>query len=106
MTNFLIDTNVLLWLSFGNSRINQIKSLLLSKEANVFISVVSWWEIVIKVRKGKLKIDIEKLRYLAKNYSFSELPVTSDLINAYFKLPNHHNDPFDHMLLAQANTYP
>ena len=106
MTQFLIDTNVVLWLSEDNPRINQIKSLLLSEETQVFISSVSWWEIVIKIRTGKLLLEFDEIRRLAEMNNFLELPVTNSYFKAYLELPNLHKDPFDHMLLAQAITCP
>jgi len=106
MTQFLLDTNVVLWLSEDKPRIDSIKSLLLTEESQVFISVVSWWEIVIKVRTGKLPVDVEHLRFLAKEHNYLELPLAGDCIKAYLELPILHKDPFDHMLLAQAVTYP
>jgi PIN domain nuclease of toxin-antitoxin system len=106
MTQFLIDTNIVLWLSENNPRIEQIKSLLLSEDTQVFISPVSWWEIVIKIRTGKLLLEFDKIRSLAKTSRFLELPVTDKYFNAYLELPNLHKDPFDHMLLAQAITCP
>jgi PIN domain nuclease of toxin-antitoxin system len=106
MTQFLLDTNVVLWLSEDNPRIHQIKSLLLSEETQVFISTVSWWEIAIKIRTGKLPVDFNHLRFLAQKHNFSELPITGDYIKTYLELPNLHRDPFDHMLLAQAMSCP
>ena len=106
MTQFLIDTNIVLWLSENNPRIEQIKSLLLSEDTQVFISPVSWWEIVIKIRTGKLLLEFDKIRSLAKTSKFLELPVTDKYFNTYLELPNLHKDPFDHMLLAQAITCP
>ena len=106
MTRFLLDTNVVIWLSKDEPRISHIKSLLLSEEIDVFISAVSWWEIAIKVRTGKLAVDPEQLRYYAEIHAFDELPVTSMYTKAYLELPGFHKDPFDHMLLAQAITSP
>jgi len=100
--SFLLDTNVVLWLSEDNPRIHQIKSLLLSEETQVFISSVSWWEIAIKIRTGKLPVDFNRLRSLAEKHAFPELPITGEYIKTYLQLPNLHRDPFDHMLLAQA----
>ena len=102
MTQFLLDTNVVLWLSEDKPRIKQIKPLLLSKESQVFISTVSFWEIAIKVRTGKLAVDLEQLHYYAETHDFNELPITSRYIQTYLELPVLHKDPFDHMLLAQA----
>jgi len=106
MIQLLLDTNVVLWLSEDNPRINQIKPLLLSEDTQVFISVVSWWEIAIKIRTGKLRVDLNKLLLLAKKHGYSELPLSNDNLKAYLELPLLHKDPFDHMLLAQAITCP
>jgi len=106
MTDFLIDTNIVLWLSEDNPRIDKVKSLIFSEETQIFISSVSWWEIAIKIRNGKLPIEFNKIRYLAEENNFLELPVTNNFLKAYLDLPNIHKDPFDHMLLAQAITCP
>ena len=106
MINFLLDTNVLLWYFWDLNRINPIKELISSKDSDFFVSTVSFWEIIIKNRTGKLNIDIEKLRLFTKKYMFSELPVTSEYARVYQDLPQLHKDPFDHMLLAQAITCP
>jgi len=102
MTQFLLDTNVVIWLSEDKPRIDQIKSLLLSTESDVFISTVTWWEMAIKIRTGKLLINLDKIHSLAAMHSFKELPITSKYMKAYLELPDLHKDPFDHMLLAQA----
>ena len=106
MIQFILDTNVVLLLSQDNPRINQIKPLLFSEDSQIFISVIAWWEIAIKVRAGKLVADIDELRLLAKNHAFEELPVTGECFKAYLELPKLHKDPFDLMLLAQAITCP
>jgi len=102
MTQFLLDTNVVIWLSEDKPRIDQIKPLLLSAGSDVFISAVTWWEMAIKIRTGKLLIDLKRIRSLAAMHSFKELPITSNCMKAYLELPDLHKDPFDHMLLAQA----
>lgn len=102
MIQFLLDTNVVLWLSEDKPRIDQIKPLLLSTESQVFISAVTWWEIAIKIRTGKLTVDLEQLHSQAEKRAFNELPITSKYMKTYLELPLLHKDPFDHMLLAQA----
>jgi len=106
MIQFLLDTNAFLWYFLGSKRINQAKGLIESEESDVYISTVSLWEIAIKVRTGKLDVDIDELRLFAKDHFFTELSVSSDYIPAYLELPSLHRDPFDHMLLAQAITHP
>ena len=106
MIQFLLDTNIVLWLAEDNPRIDQIKPLLLSTESQVFVSAVCWWEIAIKMRIGKLAVDLEQIRFYAEEHSFDELPITGEYMKAYLELPTLHKDPFDHMLLAQAISSP
>jgi len=106
MNLFLLDTNVLLWYFWGSNRINSVKKIITSEEADVFISTVSLWEIAIKIRSGKLNVDLNELSLFAKEHAFPELPISNAYIKAYRELPNLHKDPFDHMLLAQAITCP
>ncbi|MDR0455204.1 MAG: type II toxin-antitoxin system VapC family toxin [Treponema sp.] len=105
-TSFLLDTNALLWYFWGDNRMDSIKEIIQAEEAEVFMSVVSLWEITVKVRMGKLKIDLDELRFFARKHAFPELPITGEYIKAYRQLPNLHRDPFDHMLLAQAISCP
>jgi PIN domain nuclease of toxin-antitoxin system len=106
MTHFLLDTNMIIWLSNNNQRINQVKELIFSKETQIFVSAVSWWEIAIKIRIGKLPASLNKLHSLAEEHDFFELPLNSRHADTLADLPRIHNDPFDHMLLAQAITEP
>jgi PIN domain nuclease of toxin-antitoxin system len=106
MNQFLLDTNVLLWYFGGSKRIRPVKKLIASENAEVFISVASWWEMVIKVRAGKIKVDIHELRSFAREHGFSELGINGDCMEAYLELPDLHKDPFDHILLAQAMSCP
>jgi len=95
MIQLLLDTNILIWYFSGSDRINSIKELISSKDAEVYISAVSYWEIVLKVRTGKLEIDINELRQFARNHAFIELPITSEYTQVYIDLPDYHKDPFE-----------
>ena len=106
MSRFLMDTNVLLWYFWGSDRIDSIKELVGSETTEIFYSPISLLEIAIKAKNGKLKLDVDELHAYAQKHDFEELPLTADCIKAYSELPNIHKDPFDHMLLAQALTFP
>jgi len=106
MMKFLLDTNIFLWYFWGKDRVNSIKELIKSEESEIFISTVSLWEIAIKIRIGKLNVNLDELRSFAKKHAFLELSIDGNNIKAYLDLPNIHKDPFDHMLLAQAITCP
>ena len=106
MMKLLLDTNVVIWLSEDNPRIHQIKPLLFSEDTELFISTVSWWEIAIKIKAGKLDINYDYIHSCAKKCKYIELPITNRYLKIYSELPVIHKDPFDHMLLAQAITCP
>ena len=106
MSKWLLDTNALIWFFEGSSRMDSAKKLFSAPGAKAYISVVSWWELAIKARTGKLHISLPELEAFVSEFDFFELPLTKDCINAYLELPNLHKDPFDHMLLAQAITCP
>jgi len=106
MNRFLMDTNILLWYFWGSERINSIKELIGSEATDIFFSPVSLWEIAIKIKRGKFNLDIKELYAYAQKHDFVELPLTGDCLKAYLELPNIHKDPFDHILLAQALTFP
>ena len=106
MINLLLDTNAFLWYFWGTGWIDSVRQLIESEETGVFISAVTWWEIAIKVRAGKLEVDLAQLRSYAEKYAFNELPITGKYMKAYPELPVLYRDPFDHMLLAQAISSP
>jgi PIN domain nuclease of toxin-antitoxin system len=102
----LLDTNALLWALANAPRIAPVKELLLDDENEVFVSTVSWWEIAIKTRIGKLNASLPELRATALESGFLELPLLGSHAEMLATIPRHHNDPFDHMLVAQAMAEP
>lgn len=73
----------------------------------VFVSVVSAWELVIKLRTGKLAIDRPIAEWWSFNTAengFEVLNIIADDVLAVDPLPLHHRDPFDRLLIAQAIT--
>ena len=102
----LLDTNALLWALTNTPRIEAVRDLLLADENEVFVSAVSWWEIAIKIRIGRLDADLPQLRTIAHESGFLELPLLGSHTEILATLPRHHSDPFDHMLVAQAMAEP
>ncbi|MDR2799808.1 MAG: type II toxin-antitoxin system VapC family toxin [Desulfovibrio sp.] len=102
----LLDTSALLWALTNGSRITPVRELLLDDENEVFVSAVSWWEIAIKARIGKLDADLPELRAAAQGSGFLELPLRGSHAEMLATMPRYHNDPFDHMLVAQAVAEP
>ena len=68
----------------------------------VLVSVVSLWEIVVKQRVGKLDVDIGEVVDAKQTGGLNRLDINADHLFALAKLPIHHRDPFDHLLIAQA----
>jgi PIN domain nuclease of toxin-antitoxin system len=66
------------------------------------VSAASIWEIAIKARLGKIDADADLLADAIDGSGFQELPVSARHAAAVAKLPLHHTDPFDRLLLAQA----
>ncbi|MDR0882182.1 MAG: type II toxin-antitoxin system VapC family toxin [Candidatus Adiutrix sp.] len=102
----LLDTNAFLWALTNMPRIEPVREMLLADENEIFVSTVSWWEIAIKTRIGKLDAKLKSLRDTAQESGFIELPLLGSHAEILESLPLHHNDPFDHMLVAQAIAEP
>jgi PIN domain nuclease of toxin-antitoxin system len=99
----LLDTHVLLWWLTDNPRLGpQTRALIAGSSAEVLVSVVSLWEATIKFRVGKLPERGSELWIDIDNEGLALLPIKHDHVAALEELPRHHGDPFDHMLLAQA----
>ena len=104
--NLLLDTHVFLWWNEASPRLSRRVIDLLSDPHNrLFLSVVSAWEIVLKVRTRKLKLPSVAAVYIPArlaHYGIEALPLALPHIMAAESLPLHHRDPFDRMLVAQA----
>ncbi len=104
--NLLLDTHFLLWIANGDTRLTPKAKKVISAADAVYMSAASLWEISIKVGIGKLNVDIEALADCLVTAGLVELPVTIAHSKTLKTLPNHHRDPFDRMLVAQAMTEP
>lgn len=100
--NILLDTNAFLWAAVNSDRLLPIREMLLDNDSKVFVSAVSWWEIAIKRRIGKLDVSLPDLVGAARRNGFFDLPLLGAHAHLLESLPNLHKDPFDHMILAQA----
>lgn len=102
----LLDTHSFLWFAQGDPKLSKSAQELISNATNrVYVSVVSAWEISIKYGLGKLRLPdppeifFPKVVELAK---FEVIPVGLNHVLAVHKLPAHHRDPFDRLLIAQC----
>lgn len=100
----LMDTHIFLW---WLSEPDQLKPKELESisdpEHTVFLSAVVGWEIAIKKSLGKLEFDGDLIKIADRN-QFEILPISLQHTQFLEKLEDHHKDPFDRLLLAQAKT--
>ncbi len=104
MMRLLLDTRALLWTFDDPAELSRQALDAIADERNdVFVSAASAWEIAIKRALGKLvaPVDIEAG---ANRQGFSSLNVTFRHAHVAGTLPRHHADPFDRMLIAQAQS--
>ena len=99
----LLDTHVLLWWIDDDPRLSSDLAPLLRSEPDVFVSSASIWEIAVKQALGKLEAP-EDLAERALAAQFPVLDITDRHGIAAARLPLHHRDPFDRILVAQTIT--
>jgi len=105
MVNYLLDTHTLLWLSENSSNLsNKALKELRNTENVLSVSIISFWELTIKVNIGKLKtkVSIKNLYNQTIKHDIQILQLKYNHINKYETLALHHRDPFDRMIIAQA----
>ncbi|MDR1423635.1 MAG: type II toxin-antitoxin system VapC family toxin [Azoarcus sp.] len=101
----LLDTHLLLWAAQDSDRLSaQARGLLDSPENELLFSVASLWEIVIKRSLGRedFKVDPHLLRCGLLDNGYREMPITSAHVLGVAALAAIHKDPFDRLLVAQA----
>lgn len=99
----LLDTHVLLWSLHRPERMSRQALELLSDARNeVIASAVSFWEIAVKKRAGKMEVDLSLVMTGAAAQGFIRLGIEERHLQTLVGLPFHHRDPFDHLLIAQA----
>ena len=104
MKRLLLDTDVFLWWLSDDPQLGKVARLAISDPRNqVFISAVSTWEVSIKKSSGKLSAP-DDLDAIVEEEGFSKLPISLYHGDQAGLLPQYHKDPFDRMLVAQAQT--
>ena len=102
---FLIDTHTFLWFINGSDELSKTAKKIIETDNNdIFISIASLWEISIKTAIGKLKISDSYdtvINDVVEN-EISILPINFIHTVIQNKLPFHHNDPFDRIIVSQA----
>ena len=105
---YLLDTHVLLWLAYEDTKLSQpAREILLNPENQIFLSAVSFWEISLKFQSRKLDLKGHNPETLKSGfdqfYNFQELDLDmADAASFYMLDSPIHKDPFDRMLIWQA----
>lgn len=102
---FLLDTHILIWvLAEPNKLSAATRAAIEDQENEVLFSAASIWEIAIKtqLRRFPSAVAPEEIAEAANATGFEELPIRSAAAAHVAKLPMHHRDPFDRILIAQA----
>lgn len=102
----LLDTHLLLWAAGQPNRLTPVAQKLIDTPANdLLFSAASIWEVAIKRALGRsdFEADPRLLRRGLLDNGYNELPILSDHVVAIESLPPIHKDPFDRLLVAQAN---
>ena len=97
----LLDTHIVLWWRQDSRRLGTAARRTIATADLVWVSAASGWEVAIKQALGKLTL-ADPFGTLVKDSAFDELPVTLRHAEQLRALPAHHNDPFDRILIAQA----
>jgi len=106
---YLLDTNVLLAALLAPERLPPERVADLTDASNtVYFSAASIWEVAIKRSLNRADFDFspEDIHRLARDTGFTELPVKGEDCYSLVNLPWHHRDPFDRLLVAQAQSLP
>lgn len=99
----LLDTHALLWWLADDRQLGRRARELVEDPANdVLVSMVSLWEIAVKIRIGKLEADVGEITDAVQREGFIMLDIGVAHLLTLAGLPMHHRDPFDHLLIAQA----
>jgi PIN domain nuclease of toxin-antitoxin system len=97
----LLDTHAVLWWRLNDRRLKREARDAVAAAEIVWVSAASGWEAAIKQALGKLRLE-HAFDWMVSDSEFDELPLTIAHTNWLVDLPQHHADPFDRMLIAQA----
>jgi PIN domain nuclease of toxin-antitoxin system len=105
----LLDTHIFLWFISGDNRLSApVRDAIRDRSNEVYLSVASVWEAVIKHQLGKLPLPKAPEIYLPEQrrlHQIESLSIDEDCMRQLASLPTLHKDPFDRLLISQAKEY-
>ena len=102
---YLLDTHVIIWMVEDSPNLPlAIKEIIKNPENHVAISLISLWEIAIKMNIGKLTLNLpfDELVDVLRSGDFDFIQIEDDYLSGVFKLPLLHKDPFDRLLISTS----
>jgi PIN domain nuclease of toxin-antitoxin system len=102
----LVDSHALLWALDDPTKLSRSATIALQDPANdLLLSAATVWELAIKIGTGKLTLSLPYRQWMDKaiaDLQLAILPVTVEYAERLIALTNHHKDPFDRLIIAQA----
>ena len=101
----LLDTHTYLWFVSGNPSLPEWVNEKIQTSEKVFVSIATFWEIAIKNCKGLLELPVPVSKMMEEctgKLNFGILPITGSHLDKMKNLPFIHNDPFDRLMICQA----
>lgn len=102
----LLDTHTFLWWITDDPRLSpRARRIIENGENHLFLSAASGWEMAIKAKLGRLQLPGDLERFIIEQLSLNaieSLPIQMAHALHVYRLPDHHRDPFDRLLIAQA----
>jgi PIN domain nuclease of toxin-antitoxin system len=109
VTRLLLDTHLVLWWLDADPQLPQcVLERVQARDAVVFVSQASLWEMAIKCSLGRLQVDLPELERQVPLQGFQWLPIRNSHLLALAELERHddHRDPFDRLLVCQSRVEP
>lgn len=104
---YLLDTHIFLWVIFDEKRLSEkAKKIIKNLDNQIYISVITYWEISLKYSIGKIDlvgIKPDDLPKQAVKVGIETLKLSENLVSTFYRLPKiEHKDPFDRLIIWQA----
>ncbi|MEW6380193.1 MAG: type II toxin-antitoxin system VapC family toxin [bacterium] len=104
---YLLDTHSFLWVLFDDDKLSEkVKKIVREPENEIYLSVITYWEISLKYSIGKLELEgisPDELPIKAQEIGIETLGISAEETSSFYQLPKiKHKDPFDRLIIWQA----
>jgi len=103
---YLIDTHTLLWIAGNNPKLSKkAKEIYLNPKNKIYLSIASIWELSIKIGLKKLNLNLPLKKFIDIHILGNNIQILNINLSHIYrieKLPLHHRDPFDRLIISQA----